>query len=104
MSLLIAKQFIKIEESEEVVVPTLSDNLVPRRPLVPAVTSSNINGHANNSPPVQRPKTVAPIHNTPSIPTTTAGKTNAPTTVNPHNVILSAHPQDNEIAGSVNIR
>lgn len=76
----------------------MNDNIVPRRPIVPAITPTN-NGHANNAAPgTSRPKPVSPSQYT----TTTVRAT--PSTTNPHNVILAAHPQDNEIAGSVNIR
>lgn len=89
------------EESEEVVMPTMSDNIVPRRPIVPVVTP-NKNGHANNGPQgTIKPKPISPV----SIQTTTTTTLRTTTsTSNPHNVILAAHPQDNEIAGSVNHR
>lgn len=81
-------------------VPTLSDNILPRRPIVPVVTP-NKNGHANNAPQgTTRPKLVSPV----SIQTTTTTLRTTTSTSNPHNVILAAHPQDNEIAGSVNHR
>lgn len=94
---MLARLFIEIGESKEVVLPTRSYNLAPRRTLVLAETPSNKNGQASNSPPVQR-------SNTSSILTTASGKTNAPKIVNQHNAILSAHPQDSEIAGSVKMR
>lgn len=69
--------------------PTTHDNIISKRPTI----HPNKNGHANNSPPITyRPKTVAPSYES----STTSEK--------PQNIILAAHPQDNEIAGSVNIR
>lgn len=89
------------EESEdEEVIPTMNDNIIPRRPIVPALTPTK-NGHANPSA-THRPKTASPSHSTTPIQTTT-GRTTS-TTNNAHNIIQAAHPQDNEIAGSVNIR
>lgn len=89
-----------LEDSEEAVVPTMSDTIIPRRPIVPLVTP-NKNGHANNGPQgTSRPKPVSPV----PIQTTTTTQRTTTSTSNPHNVILAAHPQDNEIAGSVNHR
>lgn len=87
------------DESEEVV-PTMNDNIIPRRPIVPAITPNSKNGHANPSA-TYKPKTAAPSHNTPA--QTTTGRTTS-TTNSAHNIIQAAHPQDNEIAGSVNIK
>lgn len=86
------------EESEEAVIPTMNDNILPRRPVVPALTPTK-NIHNNAQPGTIRPKPVSP-----SIQTTTTVRSTSSSTTNPHNVILAAHPQDNEIAGSVNIR
>lgn len=78
----------------------MSDTIIPRRPIVPVV-APNKNGHANNGPQgTTRPKPVAPV----SIQTTTTTLRTTTSTSNPNNVILAAHPQDNEIAGSVNHR
>lgn len=79
----------------------MSDNILPRRPVIPALTPTK-NGHANNAGTTTT-TTIRQRPSTPSVHTTTTVKT-TPTTSNPHNVILAAHPQDNEIAGSVNIR
>lgn len=89
------------ETEEEEIVPTMNDNIIPRRPVVPVLTPTNKNGHANPSA-THRPKTAPPSHSTTPIQTTT-GRTTS-TTNNAHNIIQAAHPQDNEIAGSVNIR
>ncbi|XP_031628163.1 uncharacterized protein LOC116343966 [Contarinia nasturtii] len=86
--------------SEEEIVPTMNDNIIPRKPIVPALTPTK-NGHAIPAA-THRPKTAPPSLNTNPIPTTT-GRTTT-TTNNAHNIIQAAHPQDNEIAGSVNIR
>lgn len=97
------KPLFKLAEvSEEEVVPTMNENIIPRRPIVPSITP-NKNGHANPTATV-RPtiiKTGPPQH-TPTIQSTTTRTTS--TTNNAHNIIQAAHPQDNEIAGSVNIR
>lgn len=87
-------------EEEEEVVPTMNENIIPRRPVVP-ILAPNKNGHAVPSA-THRPKTVPPSYATTPIQTTT-GRTTS-TTNNAHNIIQAAHPQDNEIAGSVNIR
>lgn len=103
MILIIEKRFKLAEVSEEGVLPTMNDNIIPRRPIVPSITP-NKNGHANPTATL-RPtvyKTGSPSQHTPSIQTTT-GRTTS-TTNNAHNIIQAAHPQDNEIAGSVNIR
>lgn len=87
--------FIAVAEDGEkdIVGPTTYDNNISKRPN----THSIKNGHANNSPSItNRPKTVQPLYES-STPTKT-------TSEKPQNVILAAHPQDNEIAGSVNIR
>lgn len=89
------------EEEEEEIVPTMNDNIIPRRPVVPAL-APNKNGHAVPSA-TYRPKTASPSHITTPIQTTTR-QTTTSTTNNAHNIIQAAHPQDNEIAGSVNIR
>lgn len=78
--------------------PTMHDNIIPKKPIIP-VNPTAKNGHANNSPSATyRPKLASPSYHS----STTVRSTS--TTTNPHNVILAAHPQDNEIAGSVNIR
>lgn len=81
----------------------MNENIIPRRPIVPSIAPGK-NGHANPSA-TYKPKTAAPSH----IPTqTTTGRTTTgrttPTTNSAHNIIQAAHPQDNEIAGSVNIK
>lgn len=110
---------LKYSESEESILPgTVREEFPPKKTIRPQVIPNNIpknsNGHANNSPspvpphgqqqvPVRvRPLTPAtydrvPISAAAPILTTT-------TTRNPISVIAAAHPQDNEIAGSVNIR
>lgn len=90
------------EESEEEIVPTMNDNIIPRRPVIPALTPTK-NGHANPATATYRPKTAPPSYSSTPIQTTTTGRTTS-TTNNAHNIIQAAHPQDNEIAGSVNIR
>lgn len=81
----------------------MSDTIIPRRPIVPVLTP-NQNGHANNgSQGTPRPKPVTPVSPV-SIQTSTTTLRTTTTTSNTHNVILAAHPQDNEIAGSVNHR
>lgn len=77
--------------------PTMNDNLIPRRPIVPTISHTK-NGHAN---PTATLKTT--IKTGPGAVQTTTGRTTS-TTSNAHNIIQAAHPQDNEIAGSVNIR
>lgn len=76
----------------------MKDNIIPRRPIVPTGTQTK-NGHAN---PIA---TLRPtlVKTTSGAVQTTTGRTTS-TTSNAHNIIQAAHPQDNEIAGSVNIR
>lgn len=103
------------DEEDERYTSTMREEIVPRRPSKPNPTIvGNKNGHANNAPP----PTVKVIPLTPKLDSTTRVSTTStatsttssttkkqvPSTVNPHNVILAAHPQDNEIAGSVNIK
>lgn len=78
----------------------MNDNIIPRRPSVPSITP-NKNGHANPTA-TYRPKAASPSHSVPT-QTTTTGRTTS-TTNSAHNIIQAAHPQDNEIAGSVNIK
>lgn len=91
--------FTEEESDEEVVVPKINDN-IPRKPIIPTLTPTK-NGHANPAA-THRPKPASPSHHTTPIQTTTFRTTT--TTNSPHNIIQAAHPQDNEIAGSVNIR
>lgn len=88
---------------EEEVVPTMNDNIIPRRPVIPTLTPSKNVEHANPSA-THRPKTASSStsHKTTPIQMTTHRTTS--TTNSAHNIIQAAHPQDNEIAGSVNIR
>lgn len=90
--------------SEEEVVPTMNDNIIPRRPIVPSITP-NKNGHANPTATL-RPTLIksGPPHNTHTATMQTTTTRTTSTTHNAHNIIQAAHPQDNEIAGSVNIR
>lgn len=86
-------RLISEDGGKDIVVATTSDNTIIKRPNTHLVK----NGHANNSPSITvRPKTVQPLYES----STTVKKTSE----KPQNVILAAHPQDNEIAGSVNIR
>lgn len=95
------------DSSGVVVLPgTVREDVPPRRGTIRPQTSipknsggHYANGHANptNIQPSNGPTRVRPLETTASVPTTT-------TTKNPLNVIAAAHPQDNEIAGSVNIR
>lgn len=87
-----------LETSEEEVVPTMNDNIISRRPILPTVPHTK-NGHANPT------ATLRPTQIKTGLGTvqTTTGRTTS-TTSNAHNIIQAAHPQDNEIAGSVNIR
>lgn len=77
------------DDSEEVIIPgTVREEFPPRRPAV-NVQTKNVQPNNSPSPPLKvRP--LSPNYDT--------------TTKNPQNVILAAHPQDNEIASSVNIR
>lgn len=76
---------------------TVREEFPPKRtnrpviiPQKPTITQS--------SPPTKPPTTPAKVK--PFSPSTTPEIT----TSNTHNIILNAHPQDNEIQGSVNIR
>lgn len=80
-----------LSTDEQVIIPGTVREEFPPKPKVKPFTPA-LNGHANNSPPPLLK--VRPLTST----TTTA------TTKNPQNIILAAHPQDNEIASSVNIR
>lgn len=81
------------EVSDEDLTPTI----IPRRPLVPTVPHTK-NGHAN---PTQIRTTQ--LKTGLGVGLSTTGRTTT-TTSHAHNIIQAAHPQDNEIAGSVNIR
>lgn len=91
-----------LDEDEEVTIPgTVREEFPPKRVTVKPYTPV-LNGHASNTnplPPLIVPQT--PILKVKPLPPSTTTTT---TTKNPQNVILAAHPQDNEIAGSVNIR
>lgn len=69
----------------------MREEFPPKKTIKPVVIAPK-NGHANNapSPPSLKVRPLSPTYET--------------TTKNAQNVILAAHPQDNEIAGSVNIR
>ena len=94
---------------------TVVEDLPPKRTMRPQVIIPK-NGHANNSPVLtpnlnnqnQQPqpprvRPLNPIYETAQSPSTSELPTPT-TTKNPQQVIIAAHPQDNEIAGSVNIR
>ncbi|XP_037028180.1 uncharacterized protein LOC119068621 isoform X3 [Bradysia coprophila] len=73
------------DDSEEVIIPgTVREEFPPRRPAV-NVQTKNV-----QPSPTLKVRPLSPNYDT--------------TTKNPQNVILAAHPQDNEIASSVNIR
>lgn len=84
--------------------------ILPRRPSRPSTLPPK-NGHANNytpgsvsvvpeiTPPPSTPPKVIPLH-----PNGDNNFYNTPTTKDPLAIINAAHPQDNQIAGSVNIR
>lgn len=84
--------------------------ILPRRPSRPSTIAPVKNGHANNytpgssvvpsiTPPTPVPPKVIPLQ-----PNYDNNYYNTPTTKDPLSIINAAHPQDNQIAGSVNIR
>lgn len=93
----------------EIVIPSNNNNvheevpILPRRPSRPSTVAPS-NKHGGNyyesgpsvipeiTPPPTQPPKVIPLH------------PNTPTTKDPLSIINAAHPQDNQIAGSVNIR
>lgn len=97
--------------NNEIVIPGNVREEVPILPRRPSTVSPK-NGHANNytpggafvpeiTPPPSVPPKVIPLH-----PNGDNNKNfyNTPTTKDPLSIINAAHPQDNQIAGSVNIR
>lgn len=73
--------------------------ILPRRPIRPSTLSPK-NGHANNYTP--GPSVVSDI--TPPATAQPPKVIPLATTKDPLSIINAAHPQDNQIAGSVNIR
>ncbi|CAD7077767.1 unnamed protein product [Hermetia illucens] len=79
------------ENSSTYVVPgTVREEFPPKRTIRPVIIPKNNHG-SSSTPPTLKVRPLPP-------------KTYETTTRNAQNIILSAHPQDNEIAGSVNIR
>lgn len=87
---------------------------LPRRPSRPSTIPPK-NGHANNQTPISvtvvpvsssswQPPTPAPPKVIPLHPSFNNNYHKPPTTKDPQTIINAAHPQDNQIAGSVNIR
>lgn len=86
---------------------TVREEVPPRKAIRPQVTIPK-----NNVP--SSPPKVKPLNNYDTTSTSTSTRRTTPTTTttttttttprNTQNIILSAHPQDNEIAGSVNIK